>query len=476
MTITVYEPLIGYRLADIFNQGATAYDGISTGNVTGQYPTAKINVGSFGDSYTDIGQVNNTTAQDIGKCSATNTPVGISSEKFASWLMIHSNGIIQPVFNGGIGGATSAQIATRIQAAHSLTSTSKSLITASVFGCDVVVVSCTVNDFYPTAVTAATSPAAIAAIQANCLAVMQSIVYKLKSLGIYAIVHSINPVGVSPTADQQAQNAATKAYNAMAKTWLSTMPGVAAYFDGRSKGEASDGGWDARYCDALQVHPNHAYNQIIYKDLSDLILTKFNLGVFRQGLPKGQNIFSNADLSASTSGLATGIVIASVNGTNVNTLPVINGVVTQNIAWTVGNTTGTDSTLNIDITLGAAGASPFVPLAIGDELMLEMDINIDDGLGGAPAVYAVSAYLRKTAGLTPTIFNTFYSTFGGTIVKYFQAPVKNKLTGGRLVIDEITAGTSGSIFSRLTVISQTQNALVNVQISNIRCVKVSTGY
>ena len=446
---------------------------LNKGFLLSQFPQQRIKLASFGDSWSDYGAVNNVTAQDVRIATSANTPVGISTEKFPTWLSFFSNGLIQPVFNGGLSGQTTTQIAARAVAASSMTSTSKSLIDAQTFGADVVVVTASVNDF--TSLTAASSAAAIESVKTTALANMKTVVSKARSLGIYPIIHAVMPYGITPvTADQSVINAATADYNTRCEALLGS---VGKMFNPRALVSAGDGGWIADYCDAVGVHPNHAgcYSRL-YKPLTDMIIGIFGGQKFRNGLPKGQNMFSNAALSASAAGLATGISIASVNGTTTNTIEWVDGANAQQILWQPGNATGTDSTLIIDIIASVAGASPFVSVALNDIVGVEYDLLVDDGSGGAPNIYNIASTLRKYAGATATIFNTSPSTFAGTITTYYKEPIVGKIPAALIQIDEATSASSGQISDRLSMVSRTQSAPIRVRISNIRFVKVPATY
>ncbi|KVW99509.1 hypothetical protein ABW22_01435 [Thiobacillus denitrificans] len=210
----------------------------------------------------------------------------------------------------------------------------------------------------------------------------------------------------------------------------------------------------------------------MYGTLADLIVKLAGYNQYQTALPAGKNMFSNADLSASTSGLATGISIASIAGTSVNTIVERAGVNAQQFDWTPGNVDGTDSHLTVDITVSAAGAAPFVPVSVGDVLGIEFDLLVDDGAGGAPNVYNTSVYLRKTVGATPTIINNAISFFSGGPKTYYQEKVDTKLVGGLIQIDEATTASSGAIVARLVIVGITQTTPVRVIISNVRAVKL----
>lgn len=434
------------------------------------YPNQRIKLATFGDSYAEFGVVNNVTAQDVRVASATNTPIGQSVSKSATWVQFFSGGVITPVFSGGIGGQTTTQIAGRAVAASSMVSTSKSLIDAQTFGADIVIISASVNDF--TGLTTGSSAGTIESTITTALANLKKILSKAKSLGLHPVFHSVMPYGVTPvTANQTVVNAATADYNARARAIL----GAADYFDGRSLVQASDGGWMSIYS-TDGTHPNQAGAKYIYEPLAKQLVIVSGINTARSGLPKGQNMFSNADLSASAGGLATGISIASVNGTTTQTIEFLNGVNTQQIVWTPGNASGTDSTMSVDITGSAAGASPFVSVAVNDIVGVEYDIEIDDGAGNASSIYSFGCYLRKSVGATATIYNSFISTFAGSPVVGYQNKISGKAAGGFIQIDEATSASSGTIFSRISLLSQVQNSTVRLRISNIRFVKVPATY
>lgn len=447
---------------------------ISLGS-SGQCPASFVKVGSFGDSIADIGGVNNVAGQGIVLADAAFPITSSSTEKFGGWLSLYSGGLVQPVFNGGVGGETSTQIAARAAGAESATQTSKSLLNAQLFGCDFLVVSMSVNDF--TGFNTGTAQATLDAAIATALANFKTVFKKAGSLGIYTIFHSVLPYGTSGsvTANQAVINTTTAEYNRQAQAYLAGLSGVASYYDARTMVEAAGGGWtDALTFDGM--HPNHAGCIRMYAELAALIKRLSGIGSWRNALPKAKNMFSNADLSLSAAGLATGIAVAVVDGTTTRSIVEVNGVPAQEFVWTPGNIDGTDSRLFIDVIASAAGASPYVSVSIGDVLGFEFDLLVDNNAGGAPNVFNLSTSLRKAVGLTPTIYNTVIGWPTGSSTQYFLDNVEGKLAGGYIKIDEATGASSGSIFSRIVLTSKTQTTAVRLRISNIRVVKLPSGY
>lgn len=467
---------VSYAGGKLFDGNGNEITSLVSGARKPTNPTARLKWFSFGDSYTDVGSVNNTTAQDIRAATASNTPVAMANIKMGAWIAAFSGGLAIPVFNGGIGGQTSSQIATRAAAASSATSTSKSLIDGALYGGTAMVLSCTVNDF--TSLTTASSAATIAASQAACLANLKTCIKRAASLGVYTFVHSVMPYGATPlTADQSVINAATAGYNAMVLAYLLTIPTIATYYDARALVQAADGGWIAAYSaeTSNHTHPSEAGCYLIYPALADLMLTTFGIARTRQPFPVAPNMFSNAALTASSAGLATGISVVINDGAYTPTLVERNGVTAQQFVWTPGNVSGTDSNLAVEVDLSAAGAAPFVSVAVGDVLALSYDLLIDDGSGNASTVYGLSAYLRKAVGAQPTIFNTFLITYAGTLNKPAQSVMDFKAAGGLVQIDEATGASSGRIFSRITLVTQTQTTSVRLMVSNIQMVKLPAG-
>lgn len=441
----------------------------------GQYPSGRIRVGTFGDSIADIATAANATAQSVDNATAATTPIIRNTSKMGAWFGFFSGGQLHPVFNGGVSGETTAQIATRAAAAESTASTSKSMLNAQLYGCDFIVFSMGINDFagYTTATSQATIDAGIASAVDN----VKKCIKKARSLGIYSVFQSALPFGTegSVTANQSVVNTTAKEYNKQIAAYISTCPEVATYYDARSLVEGSDGGWTAAMT-ADGTHPNQAGAVRMYANMVRSIKRLSGVGEWRNALPKSKNIFSNADLSASASGLATGITIAGVDGTTTNTIEVIDGVNVQQVVWAPSNASGTNSSLSIDIDLNAAGAAPNVSLAIGDILAVEYDLTVDNGLGGPPNVWALTCYLRKNVGAAPTIFNSLIAPYGGASELYYQDALIGKVSGGLITIDEATSASSGKIFARVALTGKTQTSPVRVRISNIRCVKVATTY
>lgn len=443
----------------------------------GQYPVACVKFGSFGDSITEFGGVNNVAGQSIGLADAAYPITACSTEKFGAWLPVFSGGLVQPVFNGGVGGETSTQIAARADDAESTTQTSKSMLNAQLFGCDFVVVSMSVNDFtgFATATAQATLDAAIATALDNFKIVLK----RAKSLGIYVIFHSVLPYGSAPvTANQAVVNTTTAEYNRQAQEYLANLGAVASYYNARTFIEASDGGWVAGFhaTESVATHPNHAGCIRMYPGLAALIKRISGIGGWRNALPKAKNMFSNADLSLSAAGLATGISVAVVDGSTTRSIVEVDGVAAQEFVWTPGNVDGTDSRLFIDITASAAGASPYVSVAVGDVIGMEYDLLLDDNAGGAPTVYNLSCYLRKSVGATPTIYNSGIGFSTGASALPYANKVDGKVAGSFIKIDEATGASSGTIFSRIVVVSKTQAVPVRLRISSIRFVKLPAGY
>ena len=435
----------------------------------GQYPASRIKVGTFGDSIAGFNG-----AQDAGTASITNTPIIASTHKMGGWFAFYSDGLAQPVFDGGVGGETTTQIATRAAAVESTVSTSKSMLNAQLFGCDFIVFSMGINDFtgYTTATSQTTIDAGIAAALAN----VKTCVKKARSLGIHPVFQSVLPFGTegSVTANQAVVNTTSITFNTQVEAYITTLP-EASYFNARQYVQATDGGWIATMT-ADGTHPSAAGAIRMYADLARMIKRLSGIGEWRNALPKAKNMFSNADLSSSSGGLATGISIASIAGTVVTSIEEVDGVNVQQFVWAPGNATGTASNLTVDIAISAAGASPYVSVAVGDVLAIEADILVDNNAGGAPNIYNFSFYLRKSAGATGTIYNTTPGYQAGASEIYYQDKLEGKISGCQILIDEATTVSSGSIFARLVVTGKTQSVPVRVQLSNIRCVKVGSAY
>lgn len=449
--------------------------GVAIATLNRQFPTKRIKIGSFGDSIADIGTVNNVTAQDLRRASASNTPVALGSEKFGAHVQLLSGGLITPVFNGGVGGETTTQIATRATAVSSMVSTSKAMIDAETFGAEYVIYSGGINDL--TGLTTASSAADIETAVSTALSKIKVAINKAKVLGLYFIYHSVCPYGQSGsvTANQIVVNTASADLNARVKAVLDADASNGHYFNARQYVQASDGGWTTGYS-TDGTHPNHAAGIVMYGPLADWIIAREGGTRYTRGLPVGKNLFSNADLSASTAGLATGIVLAVADGATTNTIESVNGVNVQQIDWAPGNANGVDSYLIVDIDVLAAGAAPFVALAVGDILGIEYDLEISNGAGGAPNIYELTNYLRKYVGATPTIYNNNFSTYSGTTTQYYLGMIDARVCGGFVEIDEATSASSGKISNRIVLRSQTQTSNVRLRISNIRCVKVATTY
>lgn len=443
----------------------------------GQYPSARVKVGTFGDSISDIATVASATAQDIDNATASTTPIVRNTSKIGAWFGFYSDGLVQPVFNGGVGGETTTQIATRVAAAESATSTSKSMLNAQLFGVEFLVVSMGINDF--SSFTTGTAQATIDAAIATALANVKALVKKARSLGIYVYFQSTLPYGTegSVTANQAVVNTTAETYNTQVAAYFATCPDSGEYYDARSVVKGTDGGWVATLT-ADGTHPNHAGAVRMYANLIRKIKRKSGIGKWRNALPKAKNIFSNADLSASSGGLATGISVPSSDGAPTTTIEVVDGVNVQQFVWAPANADGVASALNIDIELNAAGASPNVALSIGDILAVEYDLTVDDGSGGAPNIWLLNCYLRKNASTTPvpTIYNSIMSPYSGSSETYYQDALVGKVAGGLITIDEATSAATGKIFARIAMISKTQTVPVRVRISNIRCVKVASTY
>lgn len=437
--------------------------------VSGQHPSESIRLVTLGDSIAGWAQATSGAAL---YASSTSTPNGRNTERMGGWMPFFSGGLIRPVYDAGVSGETTTQIAAR---AVALTGGTKPLVDAvTVYGCKVVVITGGINDI--SSFTAATAQATIDTAVNLAIANLKICVNAAKSLGLYAFYTSILPMGVTPlTADQLVVNTAANRISTGIGDFLAGVPSVGEYYDAKSYVAASDGGWISGYHDAnaTPVHPNHNGSYVGYKYLAQRIVTRFGNILYRQGLPKGQNMWSNADMSASSGGLATDITVPL--GTPATSLIEWRGVTAQQFLFAAG--TNLSGSAAISVTFSAAGAAPFVSVGVNDILSAEMDLYIDDNAGGAPELYNVSSYLRKSAGATATIYDIGIDWRGGSSTVLYTQPLDGKAICGHILIDEATGASSGTIFIRLTLQNSVATSKeIRVIISNIRPIKISSVY
>ena len=172
---------------------------------------------------------------------------------------------------------------------------------------------------------------------------------------------------------------------------------------------------------------------------------------------------ANADFSASTSGNATGVTVVTTLGT-VGKVKAVVDWRGKNWQEVICTPTALDGNGNAQISINVALSG----ISAGDVVGGEIDVYIDDGAGGAPAVYQYSVR---------TIINTAYSD----VPKVYELLTSKGNVGA--VVDHHIASTP--VVAPATVGSPSLNVLVmcsqittpfRVRVARPRAVKLGSTY
>jgi hypothetical protein len=381
-----------------------------------------VRLATFGDSLTDTCTAD-THDLTVATVALFNDKM-LSRHRLASQLLFNSRGRVIPVANCGLGGTTSSEILDRDLAAPGVNR--RGLKDAADTGAKVVLISLGRNEALQ-AIRANTSMADQQALMLATSANVVTAVRRAQSLGMYPILREIAGYFYEAVSYNYAFNAGfTPADVAMQQAYFNRLAvhiannvvptlGDMGFLRIREGMVDENGAWLRKYSlDGL--HENYNGASVISKRLIDMIdsMTRPAVGSAYAPLPSGAggvNAFTNAALLPPyNSGRVSGIdffvdTTGGNNATVVATPPVDgpDGRRWQDFLVTPTGFTGGAKTLAPNglssiifyVRFSMGGATPTLPIAIGDVFRQECDLIIDDGEGGPPSVlnWGATAYM-----------------------------------------------------------------------------------
>lgn len=421
----------------------------------------QVNVAVFGDSTANISSYANFNITQINGFN-----IGFASERLAPWINGFSGGLIRIVANCGISGDTTAGMVARDAAGAG--ATRKALTDAAACGAQIVVLQAGINDIK--ALTSASSEATITATIAAAVANMKTLWKRSRSLGMYPVTVSL--FGYSE-GGQTAPNIATRqaavaTYNAaIAAAILAANGAFGSYVDVHGLVADATGAWITGYDQGDGLHPGMNACNAMYPMVAAGILRV--AGVNRAPIfayPQGTNLVANSDFSAVAAGVATGVnpYVSSGTGTLVKQVVEWRGQNWQEVVLTPTVVDGNGNVgLELDVTIANA------TIALNDVLGSEISVYVDDGSGGAPAVFQVMVRARA---------NTNYADmplFNPTVNPKVRllAPFDMKIAPSPIVAP---AAAPATLMLSVIVLTDQIVAPVRVRVALPRCVKLPTTY
>lgn len=432
---------------------------------------APIRVGSYGDS---IANISSATTQDLRTVTTGNK--AMTDLRFGSWLPSLSNGALRMVFNGGVSGDNTTQMAARESAGSS--ATRKSVQDARDVGCQVLVFSPPVNDLG--SFTTATAQSTIDAAVTTALTNVTTLLTRARSFGIWPVVVSFGPYSnvAATDADNAVRRAAMRAWESRMRTAIELAAGgLGEYVDTGMICGDNIGAWLPGYS-YDGVHPDSVAVRRRYRPLADAIMARFGVTASPWALPLTSiNFMDNADLSAVSSGLATRITRAAGSGTATfaNQIVSAHGRPWQEVVYTPTVVDGNGNVnCNIDINFAVTGGSPFVGVSAGDLIAGECDLYIDDGLGGPPPVFSIGARMRMNG--TATVYHDAFSFDPAKSPKLsFDEPVMLHVCTAPVQAVDASAALTGCLMQLYALTNQTAKN-VRLVVGNIRAGKLPSTY
>jgi lysophospholipase L1-like esterase len=400
------------------------------GNFQFEYP---VKLATWGDSLTDTSDV---AVQDLTVATkAVFDGKVLRRDRLASALLFHSGGRVIPVANCGLGGTTSSGSVTSVinRDLNAADVNRRGAQDAANTGAEVCVISLGRNNILQ-GVTASTTAAAQQTILNTIYADVITAVKRAQALGMYPVLREFGGYGYEDSNVNYAKNSGltpadvavqqsviNRAAEHIIKNIIPTL-GEMKVLSIREGMVDANGAWLPQYTtDGL--HENYNGVRVIAKRLIALIasMTRPLPDMLFAPLPAGSgktNGFANpAMLPPLTNGAIAGMN-AYVDTTNGNSATVVgNGVVIdadgrswqEFIVTPSGFVAGAKnlapnglSNANFYVRSAVGGATPVLPLAVGDVFRQEFDIIIDNGAGGPPPIlcWGANAYLAYSSGQT----------------------------------------------------------------------------
>ena len=436
----------------------------------GGNPTySMINAGSFGDSIANCALYS--SGHDLAQVSGTS--LSATTDRMATVLQVLSGGAVRVRFNGGVSGDNTAQMLARDAAGSS--STRRALTDASSLLCRHLIFSAGINDLQnptlPAGASAATITAAVTASVANLVKLCQRAV----AMGMIPHVPALLGYSYVPTsglatntlANVTTTQIAIQQWNALARATITAANGALGYFYDSFLPFVVDstGAWLTGMHQGDGLHPCENSTFLIYAPVAQNIMwLEGMMGNPPFAYPAGLNLFGNADFSAASAGVATGInaYVGTGTGTLANQIVTWRG---QQWQESVLTPTALDGNGNVSVQLDLIYATP----TAGDVLGGEVQLYIDDGNGGAaPGVFQ---YLVRTR------VNTTYADCPNSNPTISPKVDRIRPIDGRYVCNPIvTPATPSTVKMSVQVLTQQSEAPVRLRISRPRVVKLAATY
>jgi lysophospholipase L1-like esterase len=359
------------------------------------YPTnGQIKWGSYGDSIANVSSYAN---YDIRQISGTT--YGASSDRMGSWVGALSNGLFRQTANCGVSGETTTQMLARESAGVS--ATRKAISDSASTGVQFLVNSFGINDIQ--ALAGGASQSAIDVIVNTAITNSIAILKKQKSYGIWSITPSLlgYNLGAGTASEIATRQAAVKQFNAALSAAISSVSGeLGSFIDVYSLVTTSSGAWISGYDQGDGLHPGANGCKVIYsKCVSEMLRVSGMFAPPKFAYPLATNLFPNADFSASTAGVATGLNPYASAGTATFAKSIVDwrGQNWQEVITTPTVLDGNGNVgLQIDMTI------PSTTIALADVIGGEISLYIDDGAGNGSNVFQYCARLRTNTTYTDT--------------------------------------------------------------------------
>lgn len=413
---------------------------VGAGTTPKQYPpSGQIKWASYGDSIANISSYANF---DLRQLSGGN--VGFNLERMGAWIGLLSNGLFRCSANCGVSGESTAQMITREAAGAS--STRKSISDAASTGAAYVINSFGINDVKT--LSSASSASTIESVISTAVTNATILLKKQMSYGIYPITHSLLGYSESGTAaDIAVRKAAVQSLNArLAAVIYAASGALGSFVNAYPYVTDSTGAWLNGYDQGDGLHPGANACRLVYgMCVAEMLRVSGVFAAPRFAYAQGTNLVANADFSASSSGTATGLNIFTQAGTCTLTKSIVEwrGMNWQEVLVTPTVLNGSGNAgVEIDITIVNA------TISLSDVIGGEVSVYIDDGAGGAPAVFQYA--VRCRGNTTYADMPLFNATISPKVL--MNAPVD-----GRVALPPIVEPAATPATSLITIIALTNS-------------------
>lgn len=438
-------------------------------NAKPRHIPAQIPVATFGDSIANISSYANFDLRQISGGAFSSNP-----DRMGVALMRLSNGALRVSANCGVSGDTTTQMLARDAAGAS--ATRKALTDAMTIGCRHIVISAGINDLQNPALPGGSSASTIASTVSASVSRMTQVLRRAVSMGMIPHLPALlgyrydatngTSGGTNTLANVQTTQAAIALWNSQMSAVVQAAGGALGYwYDSfRPLIVDSSGAWFTGMDQGDGLHPSENATNIIYAEVARNILALENVsGVSPFAYPQGVNLFANADFSASSAGVATGVnpYVAVGTGTLSNQIITWRG---QQWQESVLTPTGLDGNGNVSVQMDLTYSAP----TTGDVLGGEISIYIDDGAGNPAPIFQYLARMRCNANFADC------PNFNPTIS---PKVLRTTVIDGRYVPNPIVAPAAVTT-SVISVMALTNQLLtpIRLRIARPRVVKLASSY